>query len=319
MRGLNTKPKLARVGIFGANAHIGLEVARKIKAQAPDTRLKLIVRSEKHRPALEQEFPGDEVVLANYYDLPSLEVALAGLQGLYIVTPDFLDEERAMTNLVYAARASRGIMHIVRLLADPPGMTYERVPNALRKYSTGIATQHLRAKVILENSGLPITYTNIASAFMQNFMRALNPPLRAERVLAMPRDRRSGFIDSADIAACVAAILLSPNQRHIGQTYHLDNGHDVMWLSDVADMMSDAFGEKITFDGSDETFLRLNGPALAAITGRPDAPEYFLNYFQFEQDNDTIWRKTDIVEFLTGRPATRMYDWLVANKTAILG
>ena len=176
MRGTNTKPKLDRVGIFGANAHIGLEIARKIKAQAQETSLKLIVRSENHRPALEQEFPDDEVVLANYYDLPSLEVALAGLKGLFIVTPDFLDEERAMTNLVYAARASRGIMHIVRLLADPPGMTYERVPNALRNYSIGFATQHLRAKVILENSGLPITYTNIASAFMQNFMRFITRP-----------------------------------------------------------------------------------------------------------------------------------------------
>jgi len=48
---------------------------------------------------------------------------LAGLNGLFIVSPDFLDEDRAMTNLVYAARANPGLLHIVRLLADPPGMS----------------------------------------------------------------------------------------------------------------------------------------------------------------------------------------------------
>lgn len=180
--------------------------------------------------------------------------------------------------------------------------------------------QHLRAKALLENSGLPVTFINIGAYFMQNFKTPFfNGALRAERTLAVPRNRRMGFIDTQDIGACAAVLLLSKDQRHIGQTYHLDNGHDVMWFDEVAQLMSQAFGEPIRYDGSDETFLRFCGDGVKQYIGRPDADAYFLHYFQFEQDNQTVWRKTDIVEFLSGRPATRLSDWLKANKGEILG
>jgi uncharacterized protein YbjT (DUF2867 family) len=309
---------LGKIGVFGANAHIGMPLARDIREQSPDTQVRLIIRSEGHRAALEVKFPNCEIVIADYYDLPSLERALSGLNGLFVVSPDFLDEERAMTNLVYAARSNPGLIHIVRLLADPPGMTMARVPDALKRFGGGTAVQHLRAKTIMEASGLPCTYINIAAYFMQNFLTQFNGPIRAKRIFALPRNRRMGFIDTVDIGRCAASILLSANHRHVGQTYHLDNGHDVMWMDEVATVMTKAFGETITYDGSDETFRRLCGPAVRAYAGRPDADEYFIHYFQFEQDNETIWRKTDIVEYLTGRPSTRLHDWLITNRSAIL-
>lgn len=320
MRGNNTKHEQQLIGIFGANAHIGRSLARYVVEHSTRTRLRLIIRVDDHRAALVHEFPEAEIVVANYYDLGSLEKALAGLTGLFIVTPDFLDEERAMTNLVYAARVNPGLLQIVRLLADPPGMTMDRIPASLTRFGGGTAVQHLRAKALLERSGLPLTYINIGAYFMQNFLSSLfNGPIRAERVLSVPRNRRMGFIDSNDIGACAAAILLSTNQRHLYQTYHLDNGNDVMWFDDVAVLMSEVFGETVTYDGSDETFMRICGEGVRQYFGRPDAAEYFLHYFQFEQDNETVWRKSDIVEYLTGRRATTLRDWLAAHKQAILG
>lgn len=189
-----------------------------------------------------------------------------------------------------------------------------------KRFGGGTAVQHLRAKAILEASGLPLTYINIASYFMQNFLTPFfNGAIQAERTLAVPRNRRMGFIDTADIGACAAAILLSDNQRHIGQTYHLDNGNDVLWFDEVAELMSQVFGEQIGYDGSDEAFLRFCGEGVKQYIGRPDAPEYFLHYFQFEQDNETVWRKSDIVEYLTGRAARTLADWLVEHQAQILG
>ncbi len=318
-RGAHRKPPLRHIGVFGANAHIGRPLAQEIADRSPSSQLRLIIRNEAHRAVLVEAFPGAGIALADYYDLPSVECALAGLDGLFVVTPDFLDEERAMTNLVFAARRNHGLRHIVRLLADPPGMTLTRVPEALKRYGGGMAVQHLQAKKILEASGLLVTYINVASYFMQNFVTQFNGPIRAERVLALPRNRRMGFIDTVDVAACAAAILLSADQRHIGQTYNLDNGHDVMWFDEVAAVMTEALGEEIAYDGSDETFVRLCGDGVRAYIGRPDADRYFLDYFQFEQDNETVWRKIDIVEFLTGRPATRLRDWLRSHKAEILG
>lgn len=319
-RGLDTKPPLQRIAVFGANGHIGRPLATWIQSKSSSTQLRLVIRSDAHRPSLEAEFPSAEFVIANYYDLASLEAALAGVQGAFIVTPDFLDEQRAMTNFVYAARTNPGLRQVVRLIADPPGMTMDRVPDSLKAFGGGTAVQHLRAKAILEQSGLPFTYINIAAYFMQNFLTPFfNGPIRSERILSVPRNRRMGFIDTHDIGACAASILLSPNQRHIGQTYHLDNGNDVLWFDEVADLMSDVFGEKIRYDGSDETFLRICGEGVKSYIGRPDADQYFINYFQFEQDNETVWRKTDVVEFLTGRPAKSLRQWLSENKSQIFG
>lgn len=320
VRGSDTKPSLERIAVFGANGHIGRPLADWVRRHSPSTGLRLVIRNEDHRGGLALAFPQAEICLANYYDLGSLETALSGVEGAFIVTPDFLDEQRAMTNFVYAARTNPGLRHVVRLIADPPGMTAERVPDSLKAFGGGTAVQHLRAKAILEQSGLPFTYINIAAYFMQNFLTPFfNGPIRAERILSVPRNRRMGFIDTDDIGACAAAILLSGNQRHIGQTYHLDNGHDVMWFDEVAALMSDVFGQAIAYDGTDETFLRICGEGVKAYIGRPDADQYFINYFQFEQDNETVWRKSDIVEFLTGRPANTLRRWLTDNKQQILG
>lgn len=318
-RGTNTKRAPERIGIFGANSRIGGAVARAVVERAPNMALTLIVRSDAYLPALLAEFPAADCVVADYYDLPSLERALHDVESLFVVTPDFLDEERAMTLLVQAIRTQPGLLHIVRLLADPPGMTMDRIPDGLKRYGGGTAVQHLRARRLLEASGLPFTYVNIAAYYMQNFAMHLGVPVKTDRTLAVPRDRRVAFIDAADVGACVAALLLSDNQRHIGQTYHLDNGHDTLWFSDVAAMMSDVFGEPIHYDGSDDAYRRLAGEAVVRRFKRPDAVDYFLQYFQFEQDNETIWRKTDIVEFLTGRRATTLREFLERNRNAILG
>lgn len=316
MRGALQKPLISSVLVFGANNYIGRPLARWIAERDPAVKLRLAIRSETHRAALAQAFPEAEIVLADYYDLTSLERAFAGMKGVFVNTPNFCDEERAMTNLVHAARANQGLVHIVRLIGDPPGMTMDRVPDSLRKFGGGAAVQHLRARAVLEASGLPVTFLNIAAYFMQNLnARLLNAPLRQARTLVVPRNRRMGWIDTRDIAACGAALLLSRDHRHIGQTHHLDNGHDVLGFDELAALMSEVWGEPIRYEGSDEHFLAL-APSLVP---RENFGPYFLAYSQFEQDNETVWRKSDIVEYLTGRPATTLREWLSENKHAVLG
>jgi len=310
-RAPNLKPTLNKIAIFGSNSRIGMPAVEYIKKNSPSTELRLIVRKDKRIPALEAKFPDTEIVIADYYDLPSLESALRGVQGALIVTPDFMDEERAMKNFIYASRRSHSMIHVARILGDPPGMTLDRVPEVMKRFGGGTTVQHMNAKKVLVSSGLPITYINCASYFMQNFTDYLfGPPLRDLRTLVCPRNRRMGFIDCADIGNCAAAVLLSTNHRHIGQTYHLDNGNDVMMFSDVADLMTEVWGEKITYEGTDEGYRRIMGPAFSNSTLRPDTVEFFLGFSQFEQDNETIWRKSDIVEYLT---------WLIENKKKILG
>lgn len=316
--GPNLKRKLDRIAVFGANARIGDMVAEYIAKHSPDTKLRLIGRKESYRETLLEKFPNAEFVVANFYDTDSMVKAFRGVNGLFIVTPDFLDEDTGMANLISAVKRNHGsVSHIVRLLADPPGMTMERVPDVMKAYGGGTTVQHLRAKKVLENSGLPITYVNIAAYFMQNFSGPLfKLGLKKDRVLSCPRNRRMAFIDTRDIGRCAGAILLSDDHRHIGQTYHLDNGQDVHTFEHVADIISEAWGEPVRYDGSDETFKKYAAETFAGPNWHEDTANFFIGYSQFEQDNQTVWRKTDICEYLTGSLGTSLLQWFKDNKEA---
>jgi uncharacterized protein YbjT (DUF2867 family) len=313
------KERLARILVFGAGGHIGGPVAEKIRRDAPDIKLRLVTHRLDAAAELRERFPEAEVVVASYFDLPSLLDAFADVDGCFVVTPDFLDEEVAMTNVVAAVRHHGVLRHMVRLVADPIGMTMERVPDTLKTFGGGTAVQHLRAKEILDRSGLPVTYINNAAYFMDNFLTFFAPPIQQWRKLVVPRNRRMAFLDTTDTGECAAAILLSDDDVHIGQIYHLDNGHDVMRFDEVAELASRALGVTITYDGTDEGFEQYCGDAIRAYIGEPHAVDYYLHYFQFEKDNESVWRKSDIVEFLTERPAKRLEDWLVEHRHAVLG
>ncbi|WHU45821.1 NmrA family NAD(P)-binding protein [Gordonia sp. L191] len=314
------KEPLRRILVFGANNHIGGPCAELIARTAQATALRVVTSKPEVVPVLQEKFPTAEVVLADYLDLPSLLGAFDDVDGCFVVTPDFMDEETAMTNIVAAARHHGRLRHMVRLVADPIGMTLGRVPKALIEFDGGgTAVQHLKAKAVLDRSGLPITYINNAAYFMDNFLTFFAAPIQQHRKLVVPRNRRMAFLDTTDTGECAASILLSDNARHIGQIYHLDNGHDVMRFDEVARLAADVLGVPIEYDGTDEAFERYCGDGLRAYIGTDDAVEYYLHYFQFEQDNETVWRKSDIVEYLTGRPARHLDEWLAANRDAVLG
>ena len=316
------KPRLSRIAVFGANGRVGCEVANAIIATDPSLQLRLIGSTKKSAENLQLKYSNAEVFEASYYDVDSLRRALADVDGVFLITPNRLDEEWAMPNFVRAAREVHGqIKHIVRILGDPPGMTIDRVPDILRDAPGGIAIQHILAKSILAESRLPITYVNVAAYFMQNLSGPLfSLGLRKYRTFACPRNRRMSYIDTVDIGRCCAAILQSNDHRHIGQTYHLDNGIDVLRFDEVADLMTEVWGEEIIYDGRDETFVNLK--YTGELDKSPDPPlekeDYWVSYCKFEERNQTAWRKTDIVEYLTGQPAKSLRDWLAENKKTVL-
>src|SRR3546814_10736683 len=96
-----------RVLIFGAAGHIGLPLARWIRYKSPETRLRLVSRNADQRQRLQVEFPDAEVVAADYLDPASMAAALEGISAAFVVTPDFLDEQRAMEILCAEAKSRK--------------------------------------------------------------------------------------------------------------------------------------------------------------------------------------------------------------------
>lgn len=304
-----------RLLVFGASGHIAGPLARYVAGRSPQTALRLVTSSAGKLAQLKADHPGAECVVASYLEPGTLDTALEGVDAVFVVTPDFLDEKLAMGNLVEAVRKAGSVRRIVRLTGDPIGIhSQEQVPRYLREWNGGTAVQHLVAREILEASGLPVVFMNIASYFMDNFLTQFALPLKAARTLALPYDHRMSFVDAGDVGEACAAVLISPDHRHTGKTYNLDNGHDVLLFSDVAALLSEVLGEEVRYDGTPEKFLELNAAAVNAWVGRPDGADYYVRYFEWERELSTLWRKTDILPYLLDRPGKTLRTWFTEHE-----
>jgi uncharacterized protein YbjT (DUF2867 family) len=298
----------SRILIFGATGRTGPWVADRARNLAPDVTLRLVARNSDAASTLAARHPGAEVVIADLLDRPSLDSAVESMDGVYLVTPSFLDEKRAMSNLVDALQRSGAVRHIVRILGDVINVPLHRVPPVLRDVGGGTAIQHMTAHDILENSSLPVTYLNIAATFMDNLLKAQQVLETGEWV--WPLDRLIGYVDPRDVGEIAARILLSHDSRHIGQRYNVDNGHDLLRVSDVAKMLSDEFGRDIKVVVSEQRFIDEVGPALDRRFGREGGGQYMCEYLRFEQANEVVWRRTDFAETILRRPPTKLLDWI---------
>lgn len=315
------KKPITSILVFGASAHIGGPLARHVQSARPDIHLRLATSSNEKAQRLQADFPDAEVVVASYYDLDAMREATKGMEGVFLVSPDFLDEEIAMAVFRRAVVENGSLVHAVRILADPPGVTLHRVPAEMHAFGGGTAVQNLIAKDFLEKSDLPITFLNSAGWYFDNYLSWLAPPILNKRTLTMSAPRKVLYFDPRELGEVAARILLSDDARHIGGSYQCDNGHDYISFEDVAKLMTEVFGVEIAYDGSEEGFMREIGePARAywsnvgGFANGQDPAEYFLAYWRFEQANEHAWRRTDFVERILGRKPKTLRQWLTENK-----
>lgn len=304
---------LKLIALFAGTNEISTAAAHFITKHNPDVGLRLLTRREEARDELSRAFPRADIRIADYFDRESLVNGLTGVDAVFVITPDFFDETAAMTNFVDAAKAA-DVQHIVRLTGDPPGKTMDRVPDFIKRAGNVPSIQHLYARAVLDASKLPVTYLNSAAFFMHTLTTPLVANgIKKDRVLAMPFDRKMTFIDKVDIGECAATLLLSNDRRHIGASYHLNNGNDLVYFKEIAAMLSDILQEEVRYDDSEEAFRKYNADGLKALLKNPEADTLVLEMFKFEKAHEHAWRRSDIVEYFLGRPAKNLRDWLVAN------
>ncbi|MPY56058.1 NAD(P)H-binding protein [Streptomyces spongiae] len=296
--------------IFGAAGRVGRPLAAFLHHQAPQIQLRLVSSNRQRLDDLRRDFPYAEAVYANYFDLSSLESAVQGMEGVFVVAPTGTDERLAMTNLVAAIREAGTAVHVLRVLGLQPEANPRRFPQHIHDLGSGLPTQHPMAKRILDESVLPVTYLNIGATFMDNLMRT-KEGLRRERKLIW-HDRLIPWIDPRDVAEVAGRLFLSDNHRHIGQFHTLNNGHDLKRYSDVAELMSEVFGEKITHDGSKESFLN----EYDKFGVRPSSELW--NFFSYEEENEVVWALNDFVERTLERKPLTLREWLQEHAKILL-
>jgi len=154
-----------------------------------------------------------------------------------------------------------------------------------------------------------VTYLNLGATFMDNFLWMKEGLVRERKLIW--HNRLIPFIDPRDIAEVAGRLFLSDNHRHIGQFHTLNNGFDLMRFSDVAEVMSEVFGETITHDGSKEAFF--NAYAHLGVLR-----QVLWDFFEYERDNEVVWARNDFVERTLGREPVTVRAWLREHAEGLL-
>lgn len=145
--------------------------------------------------------------------------------------------------------------------------------------------------------------------------------VRNSRTLAAPFDKIMTYVDTRDVGCAAANILLSDDLRDIGVTITIDNGIDYMYFSQVADLMTEALGEKITYDGSVATFKRENRKDFEFYWGEQaeEALEFCIRYFEWEQQVTNCVIPRFQLEHILGRKPVTFAEWLDEHRELMLG
>ncbi|MCC7410085.1 MAG: NmrA family NAD(P)-binding protein [Gammaproteobacteria bacterium] len=289
---------------FGATGNFGRDVPRHLRAVGADLRLRLASSSSEGVAQLRAHHPDAEVVHADLLDPSSLRRAVAGVHKVFVVTPDFMDEETAMGNLVAAARDAGTVRHLLRLLFVLPGVAYADIPPDLRAMHMPQA-QHMDARAVLDASGLPVTYLNVLSWSMRNFIWMTGAMIRDTHRIAIPGERSVPYIDPQDVAEVAARILATDAPAQVGECLDL-TGAERLSFSEVARVFSEVLGFAVEYADDPEPLRRRFGPRARVL----------LDFLRWEHPYADRFPLTDAVERLLGRPPRTLRQWLVDNADA---
>jgi uncharacterized protein YbjT (DUF2867 family) len=307
-----TKVALRSVLVFGASGHIAGPMCVWLQRLAPGIRLRFATSSKEKQSLLERQYPGAEVVLASYLDSAELAQAVQDMDGVFVITPHFIDEIRAMGLLAKALAHEGRVQRVLRIVGFPPETRISHVPKALRDVGTGVAIQHHLARDVLDVSGLPVTYLNIGASMMDNFLRTA-PLIQDTGRLVWPR-RKVPYIDPRDIGEAAARLMLDPDPAHRFQVHTVNNGADNLRAVEVAQLMSEIFGHDVIHDGGRESFLESHGDRYARRFGRADAAQYMWDNFEYEASIEVVWALSDTLERLLGRKPKTLRSWLEEHR-----
>ena len=171
---------------------------------------------------------------ADLVDPVQAEAAVAGTSALFLLTGNEPGFAQVQTTVVEAA-ARRSIGHIVKLSAL--GASDHSLSN--------IGRDHWAVEQAIQKTAIPWTFLR-PHAFMQNWLKDVAASVRAEDTIYSPiGDGRVPFIDTRDIAAVAALVLLDP-EPHTGKKYVLTGGEAVGY-ADLAAELTKVMGRPITY------------------------------------------------------------------------
>jgi uncharacterized protein YbjT (DUF2867 family) len=276
--------------VTGANGTTGSEVTRQLTASG--RRVRAMVRRPENAAALPKDLV--EVVLGSFADIASLDAAMAGVDGVFLISFEDADQLALQRNVIEAARRA-GVRMVARLSAssaDP-----ESTDPLVRNHGLGDRE--------LTESGLGHVLIR-PQWFNQNFLTDC-----PGGIIALPAgDARLPFVDVRDIAA--VAIKALTEKGHDGKAYIL-TGPEALNHDEVAVILSAATGRRFVYENVAPDAYRRTLIAAGVSDYRADL---VLNLFA-RMRRGTAYPVHDGVARVLGRPPIAFRDFARDYATAL--
>jgi uncharacterized protein YbjT (DUF2867 family) len=221
---------VAPILVTGALGNVGAEVVKKLLAKGQTVRV-----ADVDARQLSERF-GDsvEIVPFDFSQPETYEAAFKGVQKMFLMRPPRItDVKRYMFPAIAAAKMA-GVKQVLFLsLIGIEKITF--VP-------------HYRVEQYLQQIDLQSTFLR-CSFFMQNLNTTHRKEIKERNEIFVPvGSAKTSFIDVRDIGA-VAAVALT-EAGHVGRNFDL-TGSERLSYWEVADIMSEVLGRKITYRNPD--------------------------------------------------------------------
>jgi uncharacterized protein YbjT (DUF2867 family) len=265
--------------IIGATGNVGRHVVGELARTG--TKVRALTR-DPASAALPREA---EVVRGDLTDPASLDVALEGIDAVFLMWPVFATE-RAPAVIDAVARHARRVVYLSSM-------------GAATAQTDSINAMHGTMERLIEESGLEWTFLR-AGGFATNTLQWA-PQIRAEGVVRWPYAAAArSLIHERDIAAVAVRALAG---GHAGAGYAL-TGPEVVTQAEQVRLIGEAIGRPVRFAETtpDEARRQL------IAGGWPDAvADGALNaWARLEREPEPV---TSTVEEVTGAPARTFAQW----------
>lgn len=269
--------------VTGATGTIGRALVAELQACGAD----FAVMSSK---------AGAGSVQGDFADVASLEQAFRGVDTLFLLLPLVPGKLALAQNALQAAHAA-GVRHIVRSSGA----------GADAHSPVSLAALQGQIDAMVADSGIAHTFLR-PNGFMQNWVTFSAAALKAGVYCAPHGDGAQSVIDTRDIAAAAATVLMNP-AAHAGQAYTL-TGPEAMTDTQMLAQIAAAAGHAISYTDVPEATAR------EAMAGMPPVMvDWFMSLNHVIKQG---WAAgvTDDVMRLTGKPPRRFADFVAENAAA---
>lgn len=285
--------------ITGATGATGSAAIATLLAN-PRRKVRALVHKHDERSEKLQAL-GAEIVQGDLSDLDAVHAALEGVAAAYFVFPIQVPGILEATAFFAQAALEHGVGAIVNMSQI----------SARRVARSHAARAHWIAERLLDRTGIPVTH--LRPTFFAEWLLYFPMTIREQNLFALPFGKaRYAPIAAEDQGRVIARILDAP-AGHAGRIYPL-YGQEELSQYDVADLLTEALGRKITYVEMEIDSFEQN------LQERGFTPHFIQHIAEVAQDcRDGVFSGTnDVVEKLTGQRPMGMREFIAKNKALFL-